>query len=630
MLSKTVASVTSEQHQSFAAPATPLLEIDDLSVEYVTPRGPARAVDHVSFTIHEGEVFGLAGESGSGKSTIAHAILRVLRPPAIITGGHVKFLGDDVLDMNDNELEAFRWRTISMAFQSAMNSLNPVMTIGDQITDVVLTHLKLSKAEAEARAAELLNVVGIEQARLKSYPHQLSGGMRQRAVIAISLALNPDLMIMDEPTTALDVVVQKDILQQIDLLKRSIGFSILFITHDLSLMVEFSDRIGIMYVGEIVELAKAKDVFNDPKHPYTQGLINSFPALTGEKRKLTGIPGSPPDMVAPPSGCRFHPRCPYGWTNRATAYAFADFVDLVTRRFGDRVKNWITLNEPWCSAMLGYYEGIHAPGRRSLADGLAASHHLMLGHGLAMPIIYRNVPDAHAGITLNLTHAYPASDAPEDHAAAKRLDGYINRWFTDPLYGRGYPDDMWHLYGDAVPTVEADDLAIIAAPTDFLGINFYAPAFVKHDDNGSLLNIGEKRLDGYIYTDMNWIVYPDGLRDVITATVANYPVKQIYITENGAAFADEVTTNGDGSFAVNDPQRLSYYAQYLQRLHDAINDGMPVAGYFAWSLMDNFEWSLGYSKRFGLYYVDYETQQRILKDSGRWYAALLDRQVVTH
>jgi peptide/nickel transport system ATP-binding protein len=191
-----------------------------------------------------------------------------------------------------------------------MNALNPVMTIGDQIVDTILAHEGVSNREARQRAAALLDVVGIEVRRLDAYPHQLSGGMRQRAVIAIALALNPPLMIMDEPTTALDVVVQQEILEQIEDLKEQFGFSILFITHDLSLLIEFSDRIAIMYAGQIVEQAAAQELFEAPQHPYTRGLMSSFPALTGEKQRLTGIPGSPPDMLQPPSGCRFHPRCP--------------------------------------------------------------------------------------------------------------------------------------------------------------------------------------------------------------------------------------------------------------------------------------------------------------------------------
>ena len=290
--------------------AAPLLRIEDLKVDYLSTRGPVRAVDGVSFALKPGEVLGLAGESGSGKSTIAQAILRILQPPAVITGGSVKFGDREILDMNDEELSQFRWRDVSMVFQSAMNALNPVMTVGEQIMDAIQTHEGVSSKIARTRAEELLVVVGIEANRIDSYPHQLSGGMRQRAVIAIALALHPPLMIMDEPTTALDVVVQKEIMFQITELREQLSFSILFITHDLSLLVEISDRIAIMYAGQIVELAPARQLFEKPLHPYTRGLMSSFPSLTGERIKLMGIPGSPPDLAAPPTGCRFHPRCP--------------------------------------------------------------------------------------------------------------------------------------------------------------------------------------------------------------------------------------------------------------------------------------------------------------------------------
>jgi len=291
------------------SPDVPLLDVRDLRVEYLTRRGPVRAVDGVSLAIRPGEVVGLAGESGSGKSTIAHAVLRILRPPALITSGQVLFRERDTLDMDDAELEQFRWQSIAIVFQSAMNALNPVLRVREQLTDVMLHH-GVPKNEAAARAVRLFDLVGIDPARLDAYPHQLSGGMRQRAVIAIALALNPDLLIMDEPTTALDVVVQKDILQQLARLRRELGFSVLFITHDLSLLVEFSDRIAIMYAGEIVERAPARELFERPLHPYTLGLMNSFPSVSGPKIKLSGIPGSPPDLAAPPTGCRFHPRCP--------------------------------------------------------------------------------------------------------------------------------------------------------------------------------------------------------------------------------------------------------------------------------------------------------------------------------
>lgn len=288
-----------------------LISIENLKVEYLAGRGSVRAVDGVSLSIAKGEVVGLAGESGSGKSTIAQAIMRILQPPAIITGGKVIFAGKDVLAMNDRELREFRWEQVSMVFQSAMNSLNPVMTIGDQIMDAIMVHRRVTVEKAHEQAREMLRIVGIEPDRINSYPHELSGGMRQRAVIAIALVLQPPLMIMDEPTTALDVVVQREILAKITELREEFGFSILFITHDMSLLVEISDRIAIMYAGEIVEMAASRDLFQNPLHPYTQGLMSSFPALTGPRKELQGIPGSPPDLISPPSGCRFHPRCPH-------------------------------------------------------------------------------------------------------------------------------------------------------------------------------------------------------------------------------------------------------------------------------------------------------------------------------
>lgn len=269
--------------------SAPLLEVADLSVEYVTDARTVRAVDRVSFTVGEGEVFGLAGESGCGKSTIANAVLRLLRDPAVIADGSIRFRGTDVLALNAEQLRDFRWRQVAMVFQSAMNSLNPVMTVGDQIADIYTTHEGISKKDAVRRAADLLDLVGIPHDRLRSYPHQLSGGMRQRVVIAMATALRPPLLIMDEPTTALDVVVQQEIMAQIKDLQRELGFAILFITHDMSLMVELSDRMAVMYAGRFVETAPAITVFDEPRHPYTRALMNAFPPMTGPRTKLAGL-----------------------------------------------------------------------------------------------------------------------------------------------------------------------------------------------------------------------------------------------------------------------------------------------------------------------------------------------------
>jgi peptide/nickel transport system ATP-binding protein len=236
--------------------------------------------------------------------------MQILRPPARIVDGSIRFQGDELVGKSAEELRRYRWRNVSMVFQSAMNALNPVMRVGDQFVDTVQAHEKIDRKRALARAGELLEVVGIDRSRLRAYPHQLSGGMRQRVIIAIALSLNPELLILDEPTTALDVVVQREILQQIDALKRDFKFTVLFITHDLSLLVEFADRIAIMYAGEIVELTDAARLYEAPLHPYTRGLMASFPPLTGPMTRLVGIPGSPPDLADPPSGCRFHPRCP--------------------------------------------------------------------------------------------------------------------------------------------------------------------------------------------------------------------------------------------------------------------------------------------------------------------------------
>lgn len=267
----------------------PVLEVSELSIEYRGEHRTVRAVDNVSFRIGAGEIFGLAGESGCGKSTVAHSIMRLLRDPAVITSGSIRVRGRDVLAMDPAELRSFRWSKVAMVFQSAMNALNPVMTVGDQIVDIFTTHQRLSKTASRERAAELLDLVRIDAARLDSYPHQLSGGMRQRVVIAMAVALRPDLLIMDEPTTALDVVVQQEIMAQIAELQRELGFSVLFITHDMSLMIELSNRMAVMYAGRFVETAESRAMLAEPQHAYTRALIDAFPPLTGPRVALRGL-----------------------------------------------------------------------------------------------------------------------------------------------------------------------------------------------------------------------------------------------------------------------------------------------------------------------------------------------------
>ncbi|GAB3597752.1 dipeptide/oligopeptide/nickel ABC transporter permease/ATP-binding protein [Microbacterium tumbae] len=293
-----------------------LLEVRDLRVEYVAENSRTVAVNDVSFTLRRGEVLGIAGESGSGKSTLAYAITRLHKPPASIAGGQILYTKPDgevidVLQMEPEELRRFRWEELSIVFQSAMNALNPIMRIGEQIDDVLRAHRPdMAEEQRRARVVELLALVGIREDRIGAYPHELSGGMRQRAMIAIGLALDPEVIVMDEPTTALDVVIQRQIVEKIMELKDRLGFAVIFITHDLSLLIELSDTIAVMYAGRIVEIAEAQEFYRRPAHPYSRGLLGSFPTLGGERRELTGIPGAPPDLRALPSGCSYAPRCP--------------------------------------------------------------------------------------------------------------------------------------------------------------------------------------------------------------------------------------------------------------------------------------------------------------------------------
>ncbi|MCL2793874.1 MAG: ABC transporter ATP-binding protein [Microbacteriaceae bacterium] len=295
----------------------PLLEVRGLCVDYITERGNVRACDDITLTLHRGEILGIAGESASGKSTLLAALGRLQRPPAVTSAGSVLLhheIGSaavDLAQLSENELAAYRWVDISIVMQSAMACLNPVMRLGSQFTDVIREHMPaVGKGEARERAAELLQMVGIPSHRLDAYPHELSGGMQQRALIALSLACEPQLVLMDEPTTAVDVVMQRQILTQILRLQERLGFAIAFVTHDLSLLLEISDQIAIMYGGKIVEIGTAEQLYRAPRHPYTQGLRQAFPPLSEPVRRLSGIPGSPPDLLNLPRGCAFAPRCP--------------------------------------------------------------------------------------------------------------------------------------------------------------------------------------------------------------------------------------------------------------------------------------------------------------------------------
>jgi beta-glucosidase len=303
-----------------------------------------------------------------------------------------------------------------------------------------------------------------------------------------------------------------------------------------------------------------------------------------------------------------------GWANRATIDAFAEYADIVTRRLGDRVKNWITINEPWVVSTMGYLWGVMAPGRQDLKESLAVAHALLLAHGDAVEVVRRNVRDAQVGITLNLASVYPDSESDADHEAAKRVDGSTNRWFLDPVFRGSYPNDMLAFYDDALPDIQDGDFDRIARATDFLGINNYSPVYVKHDPDG-LGGIGLAEREGE-RTAVGWLVEPKAFEELLVRVHDDYKPAAIYVTENGAAFEDERPIDG----RVRDPRRTAYLHDHILAARRAIDEEVPLGGYFVWSLLDNFEWAHGYSVRFGITYVNYSTQERTIKDSGRWYA----------
>lgn len=312
-----------------------------------------------------------------------------------------------------------------------------------------------------------------------------------------------------------------------------------------------------------------------------------------------------------------------GWPSRDVVGAFEAYADAVTRRLGDRVQHWMTHNEPWCAAILGYARGEHAPGLKDWSLGLRATHHLLLSHGRAVSVIRNNVPGASVGIVLNPSPGYPASDSAADEDATRQFDGEFNRWYLDPLYGRPYPADKVAEYEAAgaakgMKFVLPGDMETIAAPTDFLGVNYYSRGLIRSAAVTEEQN--RPRLIPHpgpeARTDMGWEVYPDGLRVLLGRIHRDYAPRAILVTENGAAYPE----GPDASGRVTDERRRAYLESHIGACHAAIAEGVPLKGYFAWSLMDNFEWAFGYRKRFGLVHVDYETQQRTVKESGHWFA----------
>ncbi|HEX9032553.1 MAG TPA: ABC transporter ATP-binding protein [Streptosporangiaceae bacterium] len=315
-----------------AVPPHDILTVRDLSVEYLLESGPVLAVDQVSFSLARGEFLAIVGESGCGKSTLLFGIAQLLSEPAEVVGGSVTFRGQDMVGLTDSALRAIRWKDLSVVMQSAMNALNPVKSIGAQFRDAMRAHGVTSREEIGARSEQVLRMVGIDPVHLRSYPHQLSGGMRQRSMIAMALLFTPQLVIMDEPTSALDVVAQRSLMVQIKELQEQFGFAVIFVTHDMSLVSHFSDHLMVMYAGQVAEVGPTARLFDKPAHPYTAGLMEAFPSIRGPRKPLKGIPGNPPDLARPPLGCRFAPRCPQVMERCTSAPPALLQVDGVTVR----------------------------------------------------------------------------------------------------------------------------------------------------------------------------------------------------------------------------------------------------------------------------------------------------------
>ena len=310
-----------------------------------------------------------------------------------------------------------------------------------------------------------------------------------------------------------------------------------------------------------------------------------------------------------------------GWLNRNTAYAFAEYAEVVARQLGDRVSTWITHNEPWCSAYLGYGTGVHAPGIQDMQSAAIVGHHLLLSHGLAVPRLRTHTKaGTQVGIALNFTPMYPADDTPETAQAVARADALSNRWFVEPLYKGAYPEHLFEDMGVQAPPMQDNDLAVISTPLDFLGVNNYSRVVVRGNSAKSDEVEFVAPIPGASYTAMDWEIYPQAIGDLLTRLHKEYGVPSLLVTENGAAFDDVVGSDGE----VNDARRVEYLREHIRSVGHVLEQGVPIQGYIVWSLLDNYEWAEGYSKRFGIIYVDYATQKRIIKESGHWYAALIE------
>jgi beta-glucosidase len=779
--------------------APPLLEVRGLAKRFRTgglfdPR-QVFALEDVSFAVARREVVALVGESGSGKSTTARIVARLESASA----GAVLLEGRDVLREEPRGASARYRRRIQMIFQDPFASLNPVKSVAQHLERPLVIHGRASGPAARgARVYELLHDVGLEPAEeiAAKLPHQLSGGQRQRVAIARALAVEPDLILADEPVSMLDVSVRTGILNLFERLKTERNIAWLYITHDLASARYLADRILVMYRGRLVEGAAGETLVGSAAHPYTRLLLASVPdARCGLGQGVP--PRSPPSSGSSVAlaGCPFAAACPEvmdvcraempgisplgeghwvrchlyaseqparerprddssrlrfpegfvwgaatsayqiegatredgrgesiwdrfclkpgrveggatgdvacdhyhrfaqdvelmaelglgayrfsvswprvlprargvvnqagldfysrlvdallskgitpfvtlfhwdlpqvlddegGWPSRATVDAFVEYADVVSRRLGDRVRHWITHNEPWCAGLLGHQQGRHAPGLQDWRAALAACHHLLLSHGRAVPVVRGNSRGSEVGISLNLTPATAASPSKADAEAARHFDGYFNRWFLDPLFGRGYPRDMLadyaaagHLPPSGPAFVEDEDFAAIAAPIDFLGVNYYTRMVVR---SASVPEGQNERPTVDVapsseLTEMGWEVHPDGLDEILSRLRSDYAAPKLYVTENGCSYSDGPDAGG----RIRDERRIRFLRDHVVAAHRALTAGAPLAGYFVWSVLDNFEWERGYGQRFGLYWVDYATQQRIPKDSALWY-----------